>query len=263
MNDWGPKEVVSGIFGSTATSTSSGFGTLSSSGFGAAGTPSLRTFGGSASESGFGTGFGGAPKLTSFAAAAGDAKWGSGPREIKPFGAPDHDVEDEEVSGSEEGAESIKPEENDEADGRFQQQGGRFTNIFWNICKVTEHPIVETGEDGEETLFSTPRAALFRFDGTSWKEGGRGMFKFNVTAQMPDAATVAQKSGRFIMRAHQTYRVLLNEPVFKEMLVGDAKGNEPKSRSFAFAVIEKGRAVPHMIRVCGFRIQERQYVTKR
>ena len=75
------------------------------------------------------------------------------------------------------------------------------------------------------------------------------MFKFNVLGQPPDEATKAQRGGRFIMRAHQTYRVLLNEPVFKEMLVGDAKGSEPKSRSFAFAVIEKGKAVPHMIRV--------------
>ncbi len=248
------KEAVNGIFGSTAKSTSSGFSTLGSSGFGTAGTSNVRTFGGSSLGSGFGSGFGGAPKLTSFAAAAGDAKWGSGSSEIKPFGAPDQDVEDEEAGGSEIGAESIIPEENNEADGRFQQQGGKFTNISWNKRKVTEHPVVETGEDGEETVFSTPRAALFRFDGTSWKEGGRGMFKFNVNAQMPDAATVAQKSGRFIMRAHQTYRVLLNEPIFKEMLVGDAKGNEPKSKSFAFAVIEKGRAVPHMIRVRNFHV---------
>ena len=53
------------------------------------------------------------------------------------------------------------------------------------------------------------------------------------------------------MRAHQTYRVLLNAPVFKQMSVGDSRGSEPTGKSFAFAVIEEGKPVPHMVKVCG------------
>lgn len=58
-----------------------------------------------------------------------------------------------------------------------------------------------------------------------------------------------QKSGRFIMRAHQTFRVLLNTPVFKQMKVGDSKGNEPTSKTLSFSVIEKGKPTPYLIRV--------------
>lgn len=52
------------------------------------------------------------------------------------------------------------------------------------------------------------------------------------------------------MRAHQTYRVLLNVPVYKQMKVGDGKGEEPSGKSFAFAAIEKdGKLCPYMIKV--------------
>ena len=51
------------------------------------------------------------------------------------------------------------------------------------------------------------------------------------------------------MRAHQTYRVLLNAPVFKQMQIGDGKGNEPTGKSFLFAVIENAKPVAHMVKV--------------
>ena len=51
------------------------------------------------------------------------------------------------------------------------------------------------------------------------------------------------------MRAHQTYRVLLNVPVFKQMQIGDSKGNEPSGKSFSFAVIESAKPVAHMVKV--------------
>ena len=51
------------------------------------------------------------------------------------------------------------------------------------------------------------------------------------------------------MRAHQTYRLLLNTPVFKEMKVGDSKGNEPAGKSFMFLVLENGKSTPHMVKV--------------
>ena len=124
-----PTAAVNGAFGSTAANTASGFGGISSSSFGTAETSTLRTFGGSAFGSGFGSGFGGTPKLTSFAAPTGDAKWGSDSTEVKPFGASNQDPDDEEASGSEDEGVEDKAEENGEADGRFQQQSGRFTDI--------------------------------------------------------------------------------------------------------------------------------------
>lgn len=51
------------------------------------------------------------------------------------------------------------------------------------------------------------------------------------------------------MRAHQTYRVLLNTPVFKQMKIGDSKGNEPQGKSLSFAVIEDGKPTPYLIKV--------------
>jgi Ran-binding protein 3 len=51
------------------------------------------------------------------------------------------------------------------------------------------------------------------------------------------------------MRAHQTFRVLLNTPIFKQMKIGDSKGNEPTGKSLSFSVIEKGKPTPYLIRV--------------
>lgn len=51
------------------------------------------------------------------------------------------------------------------------------------------------------------------------------------------------------MRAHQTYRVLLNQPVFKRMQVGGSKGQEPSGKNFSFAVIDQGRPTPHLLKV--------------
>ena len=72
-----------------------------------------------------------------------------------------------------------------------------------------------------------------------------GVFKLNKNASEDATGT----SARFIMRAHQTFRVLLNAPVLKSMTVGDAKGNEPEKKSFWFGAIEEGRIVPHFVKV--------------
>lgn len=116
---------------------------------------------------------------------------------------------------------------------------GKYANVV----------VVGTGEDGEETVFSSARAGLFSWDGAAWKEGGKGVFKLNLTIPRVEKSEHTQRSGRFIMRAHQTFRVLLNAPVFKQMKVGDSKGNEPTSKSLSFSVIEKGRPKPYLIRV--------------
>lgn len=57
------------------------------------------------------------------------------------------------------------------------------------------------------------------------------------------------------MRAHQTFRVLLNAPVLKRMTVGDGKGKEPNGKSFSFGVVEDGLLVPHLLKVSGFPLQ--------
>lgn len=106
---------------------------------------------------------------------------------------------------------------------------------------------VDTGEDGEETKFST-RAKLFHWNGKAWVEGGLGTFKLNVTVLSEDNPDTTLRA-RFIMRAQQTYRVILNTPVFKQMSIGDSRGQEPTSKAISFAVVEKGRPVPYMVRV--------------
>ena len=82
-----------------------------------------------------------------------------------------------------------------------------------------------------------------------WKESGKGTFKLNVFASTLDDSDSTQRKGRFIMRAHQTYRVLLNAPVFKGMQIGDGRGNLPTGKSFAFGVVEDGMLIPHMVKV--------------
>ena len=51
------------------------------------------------------------------------------------------------------------------------------------------------------------------------------------------------------MRAHQTFRLLLNAPVLKKMTVGDGRGQEPVGKSFSFGVVEEGSLVPHLLKV--------------
>ena len=107
---------------------------------------------------------------------------------------------------------------------------------------------MDTGEEGEESLLTCARAKLYAWEG-GWKERGAGAFKFNVATSYSGVSNEPQKKARFIMRAHQTYRVLLNTPVFKEMNIGDAKGNEPPTKQFFIAVIEGGKVTPYFVRV--------------
>lgn len=117
---------------------------------------------------------------------------------------------------------------------------------------LIDKTLVGTGEDGEQSIFSSPRANLYSWNGSAWKEGGRGTFKLNVSLPMSEGKTKVQKSGRFIMRAHQTFRVMLNTPVFKQMKIGDSKGNEPIGKSLSFSVIENGKPTPYLLKA-GYR----------
>ncbi|KAI4123384.1 MAG: hypothetical protein LQ338_005281 [Usnochroma carphineum] len=201
-----------------ASAGPSGFGFAAN---GAATKPS--GFGGSVFGSSFVNKAAAAPKLTSFAAPTGNLP---PPKQAEPkaFGAHAEDSEEEEA-GSEGEANTEEVGAGDEVDSRFQQQE------------------VETGESGERSIFTSSRAQLYYFDGGGWHEKGKGAFKLNV------AENADEKKARFIMRAHQTFRVLLNQPVFKKMQVGDSKGREPSGKNFAFAVIDQGRPTPHLLKL--------------
>ena len=216
-------------------------GILSSSGFGS-------SLGNGSFGTGFGQVFNAGTKLSSFAAPIGDAKWGDHSGSTNLFGALPKDEEEENSESEEYGL--IDAENNDESYEvvcRLQQQDGKFfLDLSYQYANVT---VVNTGEDDEETVFSSARAGLFSWDGAAWKEGGKGVFKLNITIPGSEKLEHTQGSGRLIMRAHQTFRVLLNTPVFKQMKVGDSKGNEPTSKTLSFSVIEKGKPTPYLIRV--------------
>ncbi|KAL8720298.1 MAG: hypothetical protein Q9225_002810 [Loekoesia sp. 1 TL-2023] len=208
------------VTSATSSSGKSGFG------FGANGAASKPSgFGGSVFGSAFVNSAAIAPKLTSFAAPTGDLAPPKPAESTRTFGAQaDESAEEEDGSDGE-----ANPEEagNGDAavDSRFQQQE------------------VETGESGEQSIFLSSRAQLYYFDSGGWHEKGKGAFKLNV------AEDKGERKARFIMRAHQTFRVLLNQPVFKQMQVGDSKGREPQGKNFSFAVIDQGRPTPHLLKV--------------
>lgn len=200
----------------------------------------------------FGTGFGQAfhngTKLSSFAAPVGDAKWGDQGGSTNLFGSPAKDEEEDNSESEEDGP--IDTENNDESYEvmtRFQQQDGNLHSK--STRQTADIGVVDTGEEGEETVFSSARASLFSWDGAAWKEGGKGVFKLNLTFPRVESSEHTLRSGRFIMRAHQTFRVLLNTPIFKQMKVGDSKGNQPSSKTLSFSVVEKGKPTPYLIRV--------------
>lgn len=115
--------------------------------------------------------------------------------------------------------------------------------------------IVDTGEDDEETIFLSPRVNLYAWDGTRWKERGGGIFKLNVAKPSPDEPQSHPKTARFIMRAHQTYRVLLNTPIFKQLKIGDKDGNAPRGKVIAFTGIESGKPIPYQIKVSDYDLE--------
>ncbi|GMF72027.1 unnamed protein product [Aspergillus oryzae] len=197
--------------------------------------PAATGFAGAASTSGFaslGSGFSGFSGgfgaaglkggLTSFAAPGGAGILGSSSKS-KPFGA-EEDEEEEEKE---------KEKEADTAPGEFEED------------KTDERFFERPREEGEKTYFSS-KAKLFQFSNGEWKERGIGTFKVNVKAT---DGKEDKKAARLIMRADGVLRVMLNTPLFKGMKVGDASGNEPKSKQIHLASLEEGRSVPTLLRV--------------
>ncbi|EXJ80970.1 hypothetical protein A1O3_07258 [Capronia epimyces CBS 606.96] len=247
-------------FGSSSTGLGgpSPFATKPVSGFGSAGGfGSVSGFGGAAS--GFGTPKPFSSGLSTFAGPAGAASSFGKP---KPFGSSTQDDED----GSEDGGEDEereKTEEDGQQDPRFKQQE------------------LETGEEGEETIFQC-RAKLYHFD-KEWKERGVGVLKVNIRyesksidgeaeaeAENDDSETgsnpkeseeedvesggqaafsTVERRARLIMRTDGVHRVVLNTPVFKDMTVGTHDGQEPSGKTMHLTGLEEGKPTFFQIKV--------------
>ncbi|KAL8870034.1 MAG: hypothetical protein Q9174_003825 [Haloplaca sp. 1 TL-2023] len=210
-------------------SFSSSSATASASPFVANGAaPKLSSFGASAFGSGFANPNAGPGRLKSFAAPTGDLASSKVPETTRGLGGKqDLPGEEDADGGSDDGAALEEVGVGDhEVDSRFQQQE------------------VETGESGERSIFVCPRAQLYFFDKSAWHEKGKGTFKLNIN----DDDTSSERKARFIMRAHQTFRVLLNQPIFKQMAVGDSKGREPAGKNISFAVVDDGKPTPHLLK---------------
>lgn len=106
---------------------------------------------------------------------------------------------------------------------------------------------MDTGEEGEDSVFTSGRARLLGFEERVWKERGSGTLKLNVATSYPEASETPLKKARFIMRAHQTFRVLLNSPILKEMKIDYFKTSK---KSLNIGVWEDGKLIPYLITVC-------------
>lgn len=203
--------------------------------------------GGSTFGSGFSGGFGGGSKLSSFAAPAGDAKLGAA--KAKPFGA--SDGSDDEDSGIENGEEhnAEGTEEPEDSSSRFQQQEGTDLAELEEDF-VADISVVDTGEEGENTIFSN-RGKLYCFQ-EGWKERGLGQFKLNVKQRSSEedaSEDTAPVEARFIMRTHATYKVILNASIFKDMSIGNGQGESPTGKAVIFSVSIGDKVTPHLLRV--------------
>lgn len=202
----------------------------------------------------FGSGLATGPKLKSFAApaAVADFETAQKPRgSSKPIGSSaDDEAENEDgESGDERSEGKRKDEETSEADERFQPQGGESCDS--GSLVLCSRIAVETGEDNEETIFSSNRASLYHFKKGGWQEAGKGVFKLNVPKGEPEDGIPGMKP-RFLMRAHQTFRLLVNAPIQADLNYGDWDGKEPKFRTFHFGqTADKGPVQLYQVKVSG------------
>ena len=116
---------------------------------------------------------------------------------------------------------------------------------------LADTPLVETGEQDEDTIFSN-RGKLYRFVEKKWAERGVGLFKLNIKRR--DTVTKNEKDEtvtqpRFVMRTQATHKVILNAPVFKEMKISDLDGKEPSGKAAMFSVYVEGKLTPHLLKV--------------
>jgi Ran-binding protein 3 len=129
--------------------------------------------------------------------------------------------------------------------------------------------IVETGEEGEQTIYSS-RAKVYFFDDGTWRERGVGTMKLNITRvhsddeddsiesdDSNDAESSGTRKARFILRADGSHRVVLNTPFTKNMVFGgDASGERPTGSVLLFHGFLEGQDKPSMlqVKVCLMRV---------
>ncbi|KAJ8607676.1 hypothetical protein MRB53_040139 [Persea americana] len=227
-------------FEGVSPAKSGGFGGgQSTSSFGATpkgfGSASSNTFGGS------GSAFGGIPKPFGSTSAFGASKafgstlaggfgGGAAPSSFgsaKPFSSSSQPKDDEEANEEPE-AELPVVDADTKPDERFHEQH------------------IDTGEEGEETLFSCRAKLYFLERGVGWKDRGTGLLKINVREVEPleastdDDPSRTVKKARLIMRADGVHRVILNSPVFKGMRFGDTNGEEPTGKTMHLQSMENG-----------------------
>jgi Ran-binding protein 3 len=185
----------------------------------------------------------------------------------KPFGAPageeSEDADDSDSAGDDEGAEETGsgPEEAQKKDRHFHEQDGKCLGFRTPNRSFLILPTVETGEEGEKTIFSS-RAKLYYFD-KEWKERGGGMLKLNITrlryndsdsSEEDDTeATPTTRKARLIMRADGSHRVMLNTAIVKQSpLGGDERGSKPTGGSILLQGMIDGRDMPvsMQLKVC-------------
>ncbi|KAI9892289.1 MAG: hypothetical protein M1814_001748 [Vezdaea aestivalis] len=151
----------------------------------------------------------------------------------RAFGAPEE--EDTEESENDSGDETTEIKE----DGAGKSEKKTKQDYRFKLQEV------DTGEDGEETVFSC-RAKLFVIDRETkgWKERGVGSLKVNA----PGYTSIFQEPSkpRIIMRSDGVMKVLLNAPLSKEMKP-EVTSNQPNVVSML--IFEDGKPLSVKLRI--------------
>jgi len=227
-----------------APTSSSGFGSGASSGFGTLGNGYGSGLGGGlGTSSPFGGAIGGG--LTTFSSSKFAAPLGGRSKltSPRPFGAPAEEEENGDEAGGEEDSTGIK------SPGALSQDGDKQDERFYAQS-------LETGEEDEETEYSC-RAKVYNYattkleDGSTkkeWRERGLGVLRFNVNRGRGEREGEKPKA-RFLMRADGSHRVVLNTPVSKEIKVGAPMGGPPQGGLMLFFGTVEGGSGLEMLQV--------------
>ncbi|KAI9718297.1 MAG: hypothetical protein M1828_006761 [Chrysothrix sp. TS-e1954] len=161
-----------------------------------------------------------------------------GAKPVKGFGQSSKSDDENDTSDDEGGAEEAQSFEPDETDERFYEQD------------------VETGEEGEETVFSQ-RAKLFVMIDKQWKERGTGSMKVNIKRSLSaefeghDDKTLPKTTARFLLRADGSHRVALNTPITGLTHLQDPSmgGRAPTAKLLVFLGFENGKPLNMSMRL--------------
>lgn len=232
------------------------FGSAASqpSGFGTFGVQKKSTFGGalgSASPFASATSTSSASPLKTFASSANGASSNgfSAVKASKLGEASAEDDEAEEDGDADEALHQVGTQTEEKTDERFYKQE------------------VETGEEGEETVFQH-RAKLYYKPGDQWKERGVGVFKVNCKKIKANVQEKTSSNGeneenvdieapapsgkkvlaRFVFRTDGNLRTMLNSPVTKDVTFTDRPGSEG-GKSKIFTGYVDGKPTPCLIQV--------------